>query len=196
ASVLPPSATITRLTRSPGSELTTPAIEASSFSVGMTTATWPGLLMLQAPAQAAARAGGGRMVGQEPGAERAIGRPVPDLAQGLLRGVAQRIVFVAALRERRDAARKRPAVRRDVHHGPRPPAHRPGRAVVVALETHAGLGHGAGGAERHAERARQRGRLVEVARFFLRHALVQRLVGACVADRVLVEEDEALQIDL
>src|SRR5205807_611384 len=229
ASVLPPSATITRPTMSRGSARTTPAIEASSSRVGMTTATVPGPAILEhipflrnrdvlqihalahvlvgepvatspghalkAPAQAAARAGGGRMVGQQAGAERAIGRPVPDLAQRLLRGVAERIVLVAALGERRDAARQRAAVRRDVHHGPRPPAHRPGRAVVtviMAFEAHARLGHGARGAERHAERARDRLGLFEIAGFIARHALVQRLVRPRMTDRVLLEKDQAL----
>src|SRR5215469_632223 len=83
----------------------TPAIDASSLRVGMTTAMLPAPAMAsQAPAQAAARARRGRMVGQEPGAEIAIGRSVPDLAQRLLRRVAERVVLIAALGERRDAA--------------------------------------------------------------------------------------------
>src|ERR1700751_4565859 len=158
ASRLPPSATMTRLTASRGSAAITPAIDASSLSVGMTTAILSAPAMAsQAPAQAAARAGRGRMVGEEPGAKIAIGRPVPDLAQRLLAGVAKRVVLVAALGERRDAARQRAAVRRDVHPGPRAPAHRPGRAVVTAPQAHAGLGHRARGGERQAERAGRRG---------------------------------------
>src|SRR6202000_2816735 len=74
-----------------------------------------------------------------------------------------------------------------------PPAHRPRRAVVAALEAHAGLGDGGRGAERHAERGRERGRLVEIAAFLARHALVQRLIRPGMADRILLEEDETLE---
>src|SRR5580704_1389739 len=138
---------MTRSTHWRGSARTTPAIEAPSSSVGITTAV---RMALEAPAQAAARARGWRVVGEEAGTERPVGRAVPDIAQALLRGVAERVVLVAALRERRDAARQRAAVRGEIHHVPRPPAHRPGRAVVVALEAHARLRDRAGGAERHA----------------------------------------------
>src|SRR6201995_1026451 len=87
ASVLPPSATITRSTRSRGSAPTTAPIDASSLRVGMTTTVLPPAAMRsQAPAQAAARARGWLSIGEKTGAEGLIGGPVPDLAQALLRG--------------------------------------------------------------------------------------------------------------
>src|SRR5215467_198843 len=53
----------------------------------------------KAPAQATVCTGGGRLVRQKRVAERSVGRAVPNLLQRLLRGVAQRVMFVAALRE-------------------------------------------------------------------------------------------------
>ena len=46
-----------------------------------------------------------------------------DLAQRLLRGVAERVILVAALRERGDAARQRAAIGGEIHHCPGSPAH-------------------------------------------------------------------------
>ena len=84
-----------------------------------------------------------RAVGEECCSEIRVGRAVPDLAQAVLRGIPQRAVLVAALGERRDAARQSPAVGREIHDGPRASAERPGVLVVVALEAHAGLRRGA-----------------------------------------------------
>src|SRR5215472_10125779 len=75
---------------------------------------------LQTPAQPAISAGIGRTIRFERAAESAIGRPGPDLAQTLLRGITERVVLIAALRERRDAARQRPAIGGEIHHRPRP----------------------------------------------------------------------------
>src|SRR5258707_15358012 len=107
-------------------------------------------MISETPAQAAARAGGWRLIGEERIAERGIGGAVPDLAQRLLGGVAEGVVLVAVLRERRDAAGKRAAVGGEIHDGPGPAAHGPGRIPVLALEAHAGLGRGPRGAEGHA----------------------------------------------
>src|SRR5271154_1577942 len=95
---------------------------------------------LEAPAQPAIRARCGRLVGEKAAAEIAISLAGPDLAQSLLRGVAERIVLVAALRKRRDATRQRAAVGGEVHDRPWPAAHRPRRTAITALEAHARLG--------------------------------------------------------
>src|SRR6516165_10109149 len=92
---------------------------------------------LQAPAQSAAGAGVRRNIRFKSSAELAIGRSAPNLAQRLLRRIAESIVLVTALRERSDAARQCAAIGREIHHRPRPPAQRPGRAIVAALEAHA-----------------------------------------------------------
>jgi hypothetical protein len=42
----------------------------------------------------------------------------------------------------------------------------------------------------------QRRRLVDEGGLLARHPLVERLVGARLADRVVLEEDEALEVDL
>src|SRR5690348_7037801 len=80
---------------------------------------------LQAPPQPAIGASFGRFVGFERVAEGAVGRPGPDFTQCLLRGIAERVILVAALRERRDTARQRAAIGGEIHHRPRPPAQRP-----------------------------------------------------------------------
>src|SRR5262245_15650640 len=185
ASRLPPSATITRSTKGRGISWTTCAIDCSSSSVGMTTTTRPAAaasaasrwlrsgasVILEAPAQAAVRTSARRAVGQQCLAERAVGRAVPDLLQRFLGGVAQRVVLVAALRERSNAARQGPAVGGEIHHRPGSPAQRPGRAAVVALEAHARLRCGAGGAENDAVSARKLGGRVEMGLFRARHLL-------------------------
>ena len=99
---------------------------------------------------------GRRLLRDERFAEIAIGLSGPDFAQGLLGGVAERIVFIAALRERRDAARQRAAVGGEVHDRPGPAAQRPRRTLIAAFEAHAGLGGGARGAEGDAERCGER----------------------------------------
>ena len=48
-----------------------------------------------------------------------------------------------------------------------------GEPSSARVEAHAGLGGGAGGAERHAERARQRRGLVDIDRLIARHLLEQ-----------------------
>jgi hypothetical protein len=58
---------------------------------------------LKVPPQPAARAGGRRLVREQAIAKRLIIRPVPDFAQRLLGGVAERVILIAALGERRDA---------------------------------------------------------------------------------------------
>ena len=50
--------------------------------------------------------------------------------------------------------------------------------------------------KRHAERARQRCRLVEIDRLLRRHPLEQGLVGPRIADGVVLEIDQALEVDL
>src|SRR5262249_57234916 len=84
----------------------------------------------QAAAQAAVGAGRRRRIAEQAGAEGAVFLPVPDFAQALLGGVAQREGIVAAQGERRDAARQRAPVRSEIHQGPRPRAQRP-RPLVV-----------------------------------------------------------------
>src|SRR5690242_7881542 len=131
---------------------------------------------LKTPAQPAIGAGLRGPIGFERAAERAIGRSGPDFAQALLRGIAERVVLVAALRKRRDAARQRPAIGGEIHHRPRPPAQRPWRAIVVALETDARLRGAARGAKRYAELLGQRGGALDMDRFLGGELLVQRLV--------------------
>src|SRR5262245_52421164 len=210
ASRLPPSATMTRSTGGRGMPWTTCAIDCSSSSVGMTTvmrpaaaaSTVPSLLrraasiMLEAPAQAAVRTSVGRPVGQQRLPERAVGCAVPDLLQRLLGGVAQRVVLVAALRERSDAAWQRPAVGGEIHHRPGSPAQRPGRAAIVAFEAHARLCYHTGGAEDDAVGARKLGGRVEMGFVRVRHVLVEGLVGPRVTDGIAFEKHQALQIDL
>ena len=137
---------------------------------------------LQAPAQSAAGAGFRRGIRFERLAEIGIGRPGPDFAQALLGGVAERVILVAALRERRDAARQRAAVGGEIHHRPRPAAQRPGRArsraVSAALEADARLRGAARGAEFDAERAGKRGGAVDMDRLLAGQALVERLIRA------------------
>src|SRR5580700_3960382 len=106
---------------------TTAPIDSASLKTGMTTATPPVRGTLQAPAQSAAGASVGRLVRLERFAEAIVGRPGPDIAQRLLGGVAKRVIFVTALRERCDTARQSTAVGGEIHHGPRPPAQRPRR---------------------------------------------------------------------
>src|ERR1700676_768954 len=92
---------------------------------------------LQAPAQSTIGAGRRRPVRLERATEFLIRRTAPNVSQGLLRGVAERVILVAALREWRDAARQGAAVGSDVHDRPRPAAQRPWRAIVATLEAHA-----------------------------------------------------------
>src|SRR5690348_6564381 len=113
---------MTSSTTAGGIAATTAAIVASSLRVGITAATRRrGDIASEAPAQPAAGAGGGRPVAQQRRAKFAVARAVPDRAQRLLRRVAERERVIAALRERRDAARQDAAVRGDVHQRPRPP---------------------------------------------------------------------------
>ena len=133
---------------------------------------------LQAPAQAAIGAGFGRPVGFERATEGAIGRPSPDLAQRFLRGIAERVILVAMLRERRDAARQRAAIGREIHQGPRPPAQRPGRALVAALKADARLRGTTGRAKRDAEFLRQRGRAFNIDGLLGGEPLVECLIRA------------------
>src|SRR5262249_46758106 len=198
---------MTRSTRSRGIARTTAAIEASSFKVGITTVTrgcaWCALcpswsrrasMCSQAPAQPAAGAGCGRVVGHEVFAKRAIARTIPDVLQGLLGGVAQRIVLIAALGERRDAARERAAVGGEIHHRPRAPAHRPWRRTGLSLEAEPRLRYRAGGAERHSVAARERGGLLQLCGVLAGHLLIERLIAPGMPDRVLLEKHQALQI--
>src|SRR5262249_23776035 len=81
-----------------------------------------GGMKLKAPAQAPALAGLCLGVGIQRGAKMPVSLAVPDVAQGLLRGVAKGVVLVALLGERRDAAGQGAAVGGEIHYGPRPPA--------------------------------------------------------------------------
>src|SRR5689334_18823417 len=105
-------------TTSCGTARTTSAMVAPSSITGMTSATRIG--RSETPAQAAVGAGRGRRVAEQPGAERAVLLPVPNLAQALLGGVAECEGVVTAHRERRNAARQRAAVGGEIHQGPRP----------------------------------------------------------------------------
>src|SRR5215831_19229865 len=156
--------------------------------------TSTGMTMLQTPAQPAIGAGVGRTVRFERAAESAIGRPGPDLAQTLLRGITERVVLIAALRERCDAARQRAAIGGEIHHRPRPPAQRPWRAVVAALETDAWLGGAAGRAEGDAELLGQRVGAFDMDRLGGGELLVERLVGPRHADGIVLEKYEPLQM--
>src|SRR2546423_976826 len=95
---------------------------------------------LQAPPQAAVGAALRRRVRLQRVAKTLVGGAVPDLAQGRLRGVAQRVILVALLRKRRDAAGQRAAVGGEVHHAPRPSAQRPRTSLGLARETLTWLG--------------------------------------------------------
>src|SRR5271169_5315050 len=132
---------------------------------------------LQAPAQAAIGACGRRFLRQERLAEIAIGLASPDFPQSLLGGVAKRIVFVTALRERGDTAGQRPAVGGNVHDRPRPAAQRPRRAMVVTLQTHSRLGRSAGCAESNPQRSGECSSAIDMGRLLMRQPVVERLVG-------------------
>src|SRR5260370_14574071 len=93
----------------------------------------------EAPTQSAARAGGRRPVAQQRAPEVLVALAVPNLAQALLRRIAQREAVVAAHREGGDAARQRLAVRREVHQCPRPPAERPRLLLALSFEARSGL---------------------------------------------------------
>src|SRR5262249_13497525 len=210
AAGLPPPATMPRPTGGRGMPWTTCAIDCSSSSAGITTAMRPAAatstirsslrratsIMLEAPAQPAARASVRRPVGQQRLTERTVGRAVPDFQQRLLGGVAQRVVLVAALRERRDAARQRPSVGGEIHHRPAPSAQCPGPAAVVAVEAHARLCYRTGGAEDDAVGARKLGGRVEMGLVRVCHVLVEGLIGPRVTDGIAFEKHQALQIDL
>ena len=124
-----------------------------------------------------------------------IRRALPDFPQGLLRRVAERVILVTALRERRDAARQRTAICSNIHDGPRAAAQRPWGAAVAALETHPRLRGGARGAEGDAEGSRDVGGAIDVARLFAGKLLVQCLIRPRLADGILLEEHQPLQID-
>src|SRR6266571_5539783 len=94
----------------------------------------------QAPAQSAIGAARGRCVAQQLMAKFSVGFAVPDLAQRLLRRLSERECVVAAHRERRDAAWQRPAVRGEIHQGPRPSAQRPRPLLLRAPQAGARLG--------------------------------------------------------
>ena len=66
----------------------------------------------------------------------------------------------------------------------------------LALEAHAGFGNRTGGAESHPEGLGKPGRLLQQRRFFAVHALVERLVGPCMPDGIVLEKHQPLQIDL
>src|SRR5450432_1991868 len=146
-----------RLATERGMPVTTSTIEASSLRTGIATATCVpsragrsgfagsagASMTLKTPAQAAARAGRGRLIGQQRIAKGPIGLAIPDFAQRLLGGIAQRVVLIAVLRERRDAARQGAPVGGEIHDGPRPAAHGPRRISILALEARARLGGGA-----------------------------------------------------
>src|SRR5215468_1117871 len=187
-----------RRERGPGSiDLVSAAliwIPASARMSGKTGSPSASNFFLQAPAQAAIGASLGRPVGFERVTEGAIGRPGPDLAQALLCGIAERVVLVAALRERRDAAWQRAAIGGEIHHRPRPAAQRPWRAVIAALETDAGLGCAAGGAKRDAELFGKRGRALDMDRFRSGKLFVERLIGPRHANGVFLEKHEPLQM--
>src|SRR2546430_17602824 len=93
----------------------------------------------EAPAQTAARAAGSRLIRNKRRPEGAISRTVPNRLQHLLRGVPQRVIFIAALRERRDAAGERPAIGGEIQHRPGAPASRPPRTPLVPLDAHSPL---------------------------------------------------------
>src|SRR5260221_13824460 len=93
----------------------------------------------EAPTQSTARAGGRRPVAQQRAPEVLVALAVPNLAQALLRRIAQREAVVAAHREGGDAARQRLAVRREVHQCPRPAAERPRLLLALSFEARSGL---------------------------------------------------------
>src|ERR1700749_4694981 len=105
-------------------------------------------------------------------------------------------MLVAALCERRDAAGERASVSGEIHHGPWAPAHGPGRTVLRSLQAEARFGNCARCAESETERARERSCLVQIVRFIPGHPLIERLIRTCMTDRVILEEDQALQVDL
>src|SRR5439155_12301556 len=148
-SVLPPSTTMTSPMTSRGTARTTSPIVSASSSTGMISATpafVSGGTNSQAPAQSAIGAACRRCVAQQLMAKFSVGFAVPDLAQRLLRRLSERERVVAAHRELRDAARQRPAVRGEIHQGPRPRAQRPRPLLVRAPQAGARLG-GAGRVE-------------------------------------------------
>src|SRR3954453_451649 len=106
-SMLPAPTTIPRATNPREPTETPEPMDASSFNVGMMTATLPVEsvsgrvigLMSQAPAQPAILAGGRRSIRHQSVAEIAIGVACPNFAQCLLRGIAERIVLVPVLGE-------------------------------------------------------------------------------------------------
>src|SRR5580658_5262563 len=180
-----------------GISATTAPLDSASFSVGMTTATGVTCVMpsrLKAPAQAAVLARLGWPVTHEGGAKVLVAGAVPDLAQALLRRIAQRIGRIVARREGRDAAGKRAAMGGEIHQRPRTAAGRPGRAFPVAPQAEAGLGR-ARRVDGHAERAPDGLGLGN--RRFLRllRPLEERGFGAGEAAPEVVE-DETLQMHL
>src|SRR6187401_574848 len=198
----PPSTTTTSLTFCASTALTTAAMAASSSRHGMTadTTAWRwtsgrGASLLRAMSLTGSGASRRRLTGQQGLAKVPIRGPVPDVPQGLLRRIAQSVVVVTVLRKRRDTARQRPAIGREIHQRPGPPAERPGRALVGSFQAQARLGRRARRAEGDAKRARQILGLPEIACLFACQALEQRLIRPCFADRRLAEEDKSLQID-
>src|SRR5579875_2323629 len=109
---------------------------------------WP--VRLETPSQSAIAARRRWCVADKGGTKFAVGAAVPDLAQRLLGGVAECVAVVTARRERRDTARQRAAMRGEIHQRPGPPARRPRRLVIAALEAQPGLGR-TRGIKRHAQ---------------------------------------------
>src|SRR5208283_853456 len=136
------------------------------------------------------------MVRQQRSAKRGVGGTVPDRAQRLLRGVAESIMVVAALRKRRNAAGERATVRRDIHQRPWPPAQRPRSRFAITLQAGAGFARGARSREGHPELARDIFRLAQIGGLIIGYLIEQRLIGARFADGVGVKEDKSLQMDL
>ena len=155
-----------------------------------------GLHDSKTPAQAAVAAGLGRLIGLQRLAEGLVARPVPDLRESFLRRVAQRVVLVAALRKGRDAAWERAAVCRHVHDRPGPAAQGPGVPARSPFEAEAGFARRARRRERNSEFAREVLCCAKAAQLLASHPFEQGLIGPGQPDRVLVEEDEPLQVDL
>src|SRR5262249_25423422 len=122
----------------------------------------------------------------------AIGRPIPDLAQSLLGGIAERIVVVPVLRERRDAAGQRAAIGGKIHQRPWPPAERPPRILTFFREAPTRLRGRARRTERNAKRVREFFGPLEKVHVFFVHAFEQCLIWPRHSDRGLIEEDESL----
>ncbi len=111
----------------------------------------------------------------------------------MLGRVAQRVILVAALRERRDAAGQGPPVGGEIHCGPGASAQRPWVLIAGTLQARLGL-RCAGRGEQHAVAAGEFGRGIERRGFLPAQPLEQGLVRPGQADRRLVEKDQPLQM--